>query len=80
MTKQKSFEESIERLEEILEKMNSEDVSLDDSIALFEEADGLIKTCNKRLESAEKKVEKLIKNREGEVELDDEGNPLTEPL
>jgi exodeoxyribonuclease VII small subunit len=73
-----SFEKSIKRLEDILEKMNSGNISLDDSLKLFEEANHLINSCGKRLESAEKKVETLIKNREGELILDEEGNPEAE--
>lgn len=70
-----NFEKSLKRLEDILEKMNSGNVSLDDSLKLFEEASELITSCNKRLSSAEKKVETLIKNRQGELALDEEGRP-----
>lgn len=62
-----TFEKSFARLEEILEKMNS-DVALDESLKLYEEADKLIAQCNKRLVEAETKIEMLIKNREGELE------------
>jgi exodeoxyribonuclease VII small subunit len=68
------------RLEEILEEMNSGEVALDASLKLYEEADKLIGQCGHHLQKAEQKIEKLIKNREGEVELDDEGQPLTEPF
>ncbi|HKY99828.1 MAG TPA: exodeoxyribonuclease VII small subunit, partial [Rhabdochlamydiaceae bacterium] len=61
-----SFELAYQRLEEILEKMNSGKVSLDESLKLYEEADRLISSCNKRLSDAEKKIEVLIKNRDGE--------------
>ena len=43
------FEEAYRRLEEILEKMNSGKASLDDSLKLYEEADKLIVTCQKKL-------------------------------
>lgn len=62
-----SFESAFLRLEEILERMNSNNVSLDDSLKLFEEADKLINICNKRLNDAEKRVEMLIKNRNGDL-------------
>ncbi len=79
MTKETfNFEKSFSRLEEILDKMSSEKISLDDSIKLYEEADGLIKGCSKRLSDAEKKVEKLLKTRDGELELDEGGDPLSE--
>jgi exodeoxyribonuclease VII small subunit len=69
------FEEAYSRLEEILEKMNSGKASLDDSLKLYEEADKLIVTCQKKLSEAEKKIEMMIKNRNGEVVLDETGNP-----
>jgi exodeoxyribonuclease VII small subunit len=79
MTKEDfNFEKAFQRLEEILEKMNQSKVSLDDSIKLYEEADGLIKACSKRLNEAEKKIEKLLKNRDGSLTLSEEGLPLSE--
>ncbi|GAB4235029.1 MAG: hypothetical protein Tsb0021_14430 [Chlamydiales bacterium] len=73
-----TFEENVSRIEEIVEKMNSGNLSLDDSLHLFEEANRLIIACNKRLTDAEKKIEILIKNREGELEYDANGNPVVE--
>ncbi len=75
-----SFEAAYARLEEILEKMNSGKVSLEDSLKLYEEADKLITSCGKRLTEAEKKIEILIKNREGEVLLDEQGRPQMQPF
>lgn len=62
-----SFEASYKKLEEILEKLNSGDTPLDDAIKLYEEADQLIKVCNERLSAAEQKIEKLVKDREGNL-------------
>ena len=73
-----NFEESLKRLEEILETMNSGNTSLDESLELFEEADGHLKKCSKRLTDAEKKIEILIKKRGGDLKLDHEGTPITE--
>ena len=72
------FEEAYSRLEEILEKMNSGKASLDDSWKLYEEADKLIVTCQKKLSEAEKKIEMMIKNRNGEVVLDETGSPTVQ--
>jgi exodeoxyribonuclease VII small subunit len=72
------FEEAYSRLEEILEEMNSGKVSLDDSLKLYEEADKLIVTCQKKLTEAERKIEMMIKNRNGEVVLDEIGNPIVQ--
>ena len=72
------FEEAYKRLEEILQAMNSGKVELDDSLKLYEEADKLIVTCQKKLTEAEKKIEILVKNRAGEVTTDEAGAPLKE--
>lgn len=73
-----SFEEAFARLEQILEKMNSGSVSLDESLALYEEADKLIITCQKRLTDAERKIETLIKGRNGELILGPDQKPTTQ--
>ena len=75
-----SFEQSFSRLEEILEKMNTGSLPLDECLHLYEEADRLISHCNKRLSSAEQKIEMLVKNREGELSLSEQGTPLTRPF
>lgn len=73
-----SFEAGFKRLEEILEKMNSSSVSLDESLRLFEEADRLINQCSKRLQEAERKIEVLVKNRNGELQLGPDQKPIRE--
>jgi len=73
-----SFESAFERLEQILEKMNSGKTPLDESLKLFEEADQLIRFCSQRLTTAEQKVETLIKNR-SELVLDESQKPKSEP-
>lgn len=73
-----SFEEAFARLEAILEKMNSNAISLDESLSLYEEADKLITLCSKRLNEAEQKVEILIKNRNGDVQLGPDLKPQTQ--
>ena len=75
-----SFETAYARLEEILDKMNSGKVDLEESLKLYEEADKLIVWCSKRLIDAEKKIEILAKNREGEVLLDPSGKPRMQPF
>ncbi len=72
------FEEAYKRLEEILQAMNSGKVELDESLKLYEEADKLIVTCQKKLVEAEKKIEVLVKNRSGEVAADEAGAPMKE--
>jgi len=74
-----SFEQAFERLEQILEKMNSGKTPLEESLKLFEEAEKLIRSCNARLSTAEQKIETLIKQR-GELVLDTAQKPKTEPF
>jgi exodeoxyribonuclease VII small subunit len=74
-----SFEQAFERLEQILEKMNSNKTPLEESLKLFEEAEQLIRTCNNRLVSAEQKIETLVKQR-GELVLDGNQKPKAEPF
>lgn len=75
---EQSFEKAFSRLEEILDKMNSDEVSLDESLKLYEEADKLINSCGRRLSEAEKKIQILIKNRNGELTSESEDGPLME--
>ena len=75
-----TFEQAFTRLEQILEQMNSGKASLDDSLKLYEEADKLITSCTKRLNEAETKIEVLIKNRNGEVILNEQGMASTQPF
>lgn len=76
--KEVPFEEAFHRLEEILEKMNSGALSLEESLKLYEEADQLIIMCTKRLNDAERKIETLIKNRNGDLSLGSDHKPLTQ--
>ena len=74
-----SYEKAFERLEQILEQMNNGKTSLEDSINLYEEAEKLLTNCTKALNTAEKKIEQLIKGRNGEIAVDAAGKAKTEP-
>lgn len=75
-----SFEQAYARLEQILERMNSGKVPLEEALHLYEEADKLIRSCSERLSQAEKKVEILMKNRQGELAVDENGQPVRQPF
>ncbi|MDD8048799.1 MAG: exodeoxyribonuclease VII small subunit [Thomasclavelia sp.] len=55
-----TYEQAMKRLEEIVEKLESNEVSLDESIDLFQEGMNLTKICNKKIEGIEKKVAKIM--------------------
>ena len=58
--KANSFEESINRLEELVDKMESGESSLEQNLKWFEEGMDLIKTCQTHLVDADKRVQELI--------------------
>jgi len=65
----KKFESALEELESVIEQLESGDLSLEDSLAAFEKGVGLVKYCNQKLSEVEKKVELLIKDKEGRLQL-----------
>lgn len=60
-TKKMNFEQSIQRLDEIVKHLENGDMPLGDSISLFEEGTKLIAACTFMLDEAEQKVVKLKK-------------------
>lgn len=67
----KTFEESIAELEEIVAKLEGGNVTLDESLTLFEQGIKLSKNCQKMLDTAEKKVSILMTDNNGEVIKED---------
>ncbi|MFA7329353.1 MAG: exodeoxyribonuclease VII small subunit [Candidatus Ratteibacteria bacterium] len=65
--KELKFEDGLKRLEEIVAKLESGNLSLDDSLKLFEEGVKLVRFCNERLAGAQQKVELLTKDQAGNV-------------
>jgi exodeoxyribonuclease VII small subunit len=65
--KELKFEDGLKRLEEIVAKLESGNLSLDDSLKLFEEGVKLVRFCNERLAEAQQKVELLTKDQAGNV-------------
>ena len=68
--KKQSYEENITQIDEILEKLESEELSLDDSISEYEKAIKLIKDSEKLLELGEGKVMKVLE-KNGKVEMEE---------
>lgn len=55
-----NFQESLKRLDEIVEKISSKALSLDESLALYEEGNRIIQNLQKILDESEAKVEKVV--------------------
>lgn len=72
-TLQMSFEEALQRLDAIVKQLESGQVSLEDSIKVFEEGVTLYRFCAGRLQEVETKIERLVKTEQGfQLELLDE--------
>jgi exodeoxyribonuclease VII small subunit len=65
--KKPDFERSLARLEEVVRRLESPQLSLDDAMKLFEEGVALSRECQKQLEEAEGKVEILLKKADGKL-------------
>jgi exodeoxyribonuclease VII small subunit len=61
------FERSLARLEEVVNRLESTDLPLDEAMKLFEEGVRLSRECQKQLEEAEGKVEILLKKADGKI-------------
>ena len=68
-----SFEASLNRLTEVVAKLESGELGLEESLALFEEGVGLARTAQQRLDAAEKRVEELVR-------IDENGEPVVKEL
>ncbi len=66
MKKKQTFEEAFKRLEEIARALEAGELSLDESIAIYEEGIKLINFCSAKLDEAAKKVQKLTRTDDGE--------------
>ena len=65
----KKFESALEELEQVVEQLESGDLSLEDSLSAFEKGVGLVRFCNQKLNEVEKKIEMLVKDKEGKLQL-----------
>ncbi len=63
-----TFEEAMSRLEAIVKELEGSELPLEKTLEMFEEGVKLSKVCHRKLTEAEKKVQVLMKNREGEME------------
>ena len=59
------FEDALQRLEEIVDRLETGELPLEDSLKVFEEGVALARRCSKYLEEAEKRIELLTKDESG---------------
>ena len=69
--KNSSFEETLKRLETIVESLEGGSVSLDQALELYEEGIKLSRECADKLKSAEQRIRKLTKDAGGQFALTD---------
>ena len=62
-----TFEESLKKLETIVDRLEKGDLALEESLKLFEEGVGLSAACKQELDAAEGKVQMLVKQRDGSL-------------
>jgi exodeoxyribonuclease VII small subunit len=65
-----SFEESLKKLEGIVEQLEKGDLALEETLKLFEEGVGLSAACKKELDEAEGRVQALVKQRDGSLKTE----------
>jgi len=63
------FESALEDLELVVEQLETGALSLEDSLTAFEKGVGLVKFCNQKLNEVEKKIDFLVKDKEGKLQL-----------
>ncbi|MBQ7492024.1 MAG: exodeoxyribonuclease VII small subunit [Clostridia bacterium] len=68
MAKKLNFEQSMDRLEEIVNALERGDAPLDESLALFQEGAKLIRNCTDALDKAQQQVSLLTKTENGPAE------------
>jgi exodeoxyribonuclease VII small subunit len=79
-TDEPTFEQALQELEQIVQKLEKGELPLEESLALYEDGIRLSRLCHGKLEEAEGKIAMLMKDARGEPVLDGRGQPRTTPL
>jgi exodeoxyribonuclease VII small subunit len=74
------FEDALKKLEEIVQRLERGELTLEDSLSCYEEGIRLSRFCHSKLEEAERKIETLVKDARGEAVLDENGDPKKVPF
>ena len=75
-----SFEQALQQLEQIVQKLEKGELPLEDSLKLYEDGIRLSRLCHAKLEEAEGRIEVLLKDARGEPVTDATGQPKTRPV
>jgi exodeoxyribonuclease VII small subunit len=75
-----TFEAALQKLDEIVQKLEKGDLPLEQSLVLYEEGVRLSRLCHSKLEEAEGKIELLLKDARGDLALDASGRPRKAPF
>jgi exodeoxyribonuclease VII small subunit len=78
--KEPGFEAALKQLEELVQRLEKGELSLEESLAYYENGVRLARLCHAKLEEAEGKIELLLKDSRGEPVLDRQGRPRTTPF
>jgi exodeoxyribonuclease VII small subunit len=74
------FEAALERLEQIVQKLERGELPLEESLVLYEEGIRLSRLCHSKLEEAEGRIEVLMKDARGDLVIDKGGKAQTKPF
>ena len=75
-----TFEAALVKLEQIVQRLEKGELPLEESLVLYEEGVRLSRLCHAKLEEAEGKIELLLKDARGDLVLDKDGRPRTNPF
>lgn len=64
------FENALKKLEDIVRDLESGDIALDEALKKYEEGVNLAAICQKKIDTARKKVEILVKSKDGKIRLE----------
>lgn len=64
------YEQAMAELESVVNLLESGDLTLDESIKMFERGVSLVRLCNKKLDDIEKRITLIIEGKDGETEKD----------
>ena len=79
-TDEPTFEQALQQLEQIVQKLEKGELPLEESLRLYEDGIRLSRLCHGKLEEAEGRIELLLKDARGEPVQDAQGRPRTTPL